>query len=765
LLQGIIIDAGHLINVTLCVARLGRIPFIALAIFVSLVTIRVIEAADEKYTNRLIHKKSPYLLQHAHNPVDWYPWGKEAFDKAKKENKPIFLSVGYSTCHWCHVMERESFENPAIAKLMNDNFVNIKVDREERPDIDQVYMTFVQATTGSGGWPMTVFLTPDLKPFVGGTYFPPEDRGGQPGLTRVLKKVADAWKADRENIVASSDKIIGQLQSAIKVAGGTDKMSNSVARKAYEQFASQFDTKFGGFGNAPKFPRPVTLNFLYDVYGADPQSKEGKHTLEMALFTLRKMAEGGIHDHIGGGFHRYSTDKLWHVPHFEKMLYDQAQLAIAYLTAFQITRDPLFEKTARDILDYVRRDMTDKEGGFYSAEDADSLIAAGKPEHAEGAFYAWSKDEIDKLLGPERAKIFDYHFGVEPNGNAPEDPQGEFKNKNILIERHDLANAGKKFSLTKEKTEQLVAESQKLLFEARAKRPRPHLDDKIVTAWNGLMISAFARASQVFDDPAYLDTANKAGDFVRQKLFRVETNTLLRSYRHGASEVNGFASDYAFLVQGLIDLYEASFDVGRIEWALKLQQRQDELFRDAKEGGYFMTSGADANVLLRMKEADDLAEPSPNSITALNLLRTGYMLDRSDARQRAEETLKAFGKQLEGAPPSMPQMLVALSWARSKPKQVVIAGKADDPATQAMLREVHRHFVPHEVLILADGGAGQQFFADRVEFMKSVTKIDNRPTAYVCENFICQLPTTDLKTLASLLTHPASGKASAKISR
>jgi uncharacterized protein YyaL (SSP411 family) len=723
-------------------------------------------SAEAKYTNRLIHEKSPYLLQHAHNPVDWYPWRKEAFDKAKKENKPIFLSVGYSTCHWCHVMERESFENPEIAKVMNDNFVNIKVDREERPDIDQVYMTFVLATTGSGGWPMSVWLTPDLKPFVGGTYFPPQDKWGQPGLKNVLNKIAEAWKSDRERIVASSDKIIDQLQSAIAISGGAEKVSDSVARKAYDQFASNFDAKFGGFGGAPKFPRPVTLNFLFDFYGSNPESKEGKRALEMSIFTLRKMAEGGVHDHIGGGFHRYSTDKFWHVPHFEKMLYDQAQLAAAYLDAFQITRDPLLEKTARDILDYVRRDMTSKEGAFYSAEDADSLLAAGKPEHAEGAFYVWSKNEIDNVLGPERAKVFEYHFGVEQKGNAAEDPQGEFKNKNILIQRHDVAGTAKKFGLTQEKAEQLLDGSRKLLFDARAKRPRPARDDKIVTAWNGLMISAFARAYQVLDDPAYLDAANKAADFIQQKLYRTDTDTLLRSYREGASEVNGFASDYAFLIQGLLDLYEASFDVGRLEWAMKLQQREDELFRDAKQGGYFSTSGSDVNVLLRMKEADDTAEPSPNSVSALNLLRIGYMLDQNDARQHAEEILRAFAKQLEAAPSSMPQMLVALSWSRSKPKQVVIAGKADDAATQAMLREVHRHFVPHEVLILADGGAGQQFFADRVEFMKSVGKIDNKPTAYVCENFVCQLPTMDVKKFGELLARrSAAVKASATTSR
>ncbi|MBA3385895.1 MAG: thioredoxin domain-containing protein [Chthoniobacterales bacterium] len=433
------------------------------------------------------------------------------------------------------------------------------------------------------------------------------------------------------------------------------------------------------------------------------------------------------------------------------MLYDQAQLAIAYLDAFRITRDPRFEKTARDILDYVRRDMTGKEGGFYSAEDADSLIEKGKPDHAEGAFYVWAKEEIDQLLGPERAKVFDYHFGVEKNGNAPEDPQGEFKNKNISIQRQSVAESAKKFGLTEEKTQLLLAESRKVLFDARAKRPRPQLDDKIVTAWNGLMISAFARAGQVLDDPAYLHAANDAAEFLKQKLYRADTNTLQRSYRQGASDVNGFAGDYAFLIQGLLDLYETSFDVSRLEWAMKLQKRQDELFADQKQGGYFTTSGADANVLLRMKEADDMAEPSPNSIAALNLLRLAYMLDNSEWREQAENTLRAFAAQLEQAPSSMPQMLVALDWARSKAKQIVIAGKPGDTATAAMVHEVNSHFVPHRILILADGGAGQKFFADRVEFMKSVAPIDGQSTAYVCENFVCQLPTTELPVLANLL--------------
>ena len=720
------------------------------------------KAIEHAFTNRLANEKSPYLLQHAHNPVDWYPWGEEAFAKAKRENKPIFLSVGYSTCHWCHVMEHESFENPEIAKLMNENFVSIKVDREERPDVDRVYMAFVQATTGGGGWPMNVWLTPDLKPFVGGTYFPPEDRDGLPGFKRVLTQLAEAWQKDREKIVSSAQKIVEALQHDEAAGAKSDgRLGADLTAKAYQQLAGSFDEKLGGFGPAPKFPRPVTFNFLLQGYAARPDTPEGKRALEMTLTTLRKMAAGGIHDHLGGGFHRYAVDKFWHVPHFEKMLYDQAQLARSYLDAFQITREPIFEKTARDILDYVRRDMTLSEGGFYSAEDADSLLQAGKPEHAEGAFYVWSKAEIDQLLSPEQAKIFDDLYGIEPKGNATDDPQGEFKNKNILIQRHTMVEAAKKFGLTNEKVELLLTESRQILFAARAKRPRPQRDDKIVTAWNGLMISAFAHAYQVLGDPAYREAADKAADFVKEKLYRAETNTLRRSYREGASEVEGFADDYAFLVAGLLDLYEASFDTSRIAWALQLQERQNELFWDEKAGGYFSTRGKDPNVLLRMKEDYDGAEPSPNSIAATNLLRIAALLDKSEARARAEKTLHAFDAQLERAPSAMPQMLVALDRFRSKPKQIVIAGKLSAPDTAAMLREVHRHFLPNKILVLADGGAGQKFFADQVEFMKSIRPTDGKATAYVCENFVCQLPTTDTKTLTGLLIDHARDKPAA----
>jgi uncharacterized protein YyaL (SSP411 family) len=462
--------------------------------------------AASEHTNRLGREKSPYLLQHAHNPVDWYPWGEEAFSKARRENKPIFLSIGYSTCHWCHVMAHESFEDEETAAIMNREFVNIKVDREERPDVDRVYMTFVQATTGGGGWPMSVWLTPDLKPFVGGTYFPPEDRHGQPAFKKVLARIAEAWKQDHERIVDQSSKIIAALresQAAPPAAAG--KLDSNTLQAAYDQLSHSFDSRDGGFGTAPKFPRPVTLNFLTRFYAryvaqlsdlpgdhsaTSKVAPEPEHALEMDLFTLRKMAAGGMHDHLGGGFHRYSVDRYWHVPHFEKMLYDEAQLAVAYLDAFQITQDRQYASVARDILDYVSRDMTSKEGGFFSAEDADSPIPESRDAQttapqktAEGAFYIWTDKQIDDALGSD-AEVFKSHYGVQPHGNAPEgsDPQDEFRGKNILIERHTIAETAQRVKKTEDEVRQLLARSRERLLSIRSKRPRPHLDDKIIAA-------------------------------------------------------------------------------------------------------------------------------------------------------------------------------------------------------------------------------------------------------------------------------------------
>ncbi len=646
-----------------------------------------------QHVNRLAKEKSPYLLQHAHNPVDWYPWGEEAFAKARKENKPIFLSIGYSTCHWCHVMAHESFENPETAKIMNREFVNIKVDREERPDVDRVYMTFVQATTGGGGWPMSVWLTPDLQPFVGGTYFPPEDRHGQPGFPKVLERIAAAWKQDHAKIADQGAKIMAALQEAGNASvEKADNLDPKILDTAYQQLSRTYDAHEGGFSSAPKFPRPATLNFLFHVYArAEGEPSNSKHALEMNLFTLRKMAAGGIHDHLGGGFHRYSVDALWHVPHFEKMLYDQAQLAVAYLDAFQITHDPEFETVARDILDYVRRDMTSKEGGFFSAEDADSLLEAGKTEHAEGAFYVWTKKEVDDSLG-ENARIFDFRYGVEEAGNAPpgSDPQGEFRGKNILIERHDIAETAKEFKKSDDEIRASLKDARETLFALRAKRPRPHLDDKIITAWNGLMISAFARAASVLDDAAYLKSATRAAEFIRTNLYDESAKTLVRNFRGGRGTVAGFAEDYAFVIQGLLDLYEAGFDVRWLKFATELQQTQDRIFLDKKNGGYFSTSGEDKSVLLRMKEDNDGAEPSSNSVAALNLLRLAQLRDADEYRERGEQTIKAFAGILGRAPTALPQMLVAFDYSLGKPRQIVIAGESNKTDTKKLLRRSAR---------------------------------------------------------------------------
>jgi uncharacterized protein YyaL (SSP411 family) len=732
-------------------------------------------AATERreHTNRLAHEKSPYLLQHAHNPVDWYPWGEEAFAKARRENKPIFLSVGYSTCHWCHVMAHESFENEEVAAIMNREFVNIKVDREERPDVDRVYMTFVQATTGGGGWPMSVWLTPDLKPFVGGTYFPPEDRYGQPGFKKVLERIATAWKENHDELVEQGGKIVAALRESQDRPAGESKINAAILDSAYRQIDRNYDPKEGGFGSAPKFPRPVTLNFLTRFYARDPKGDAGKHALAMTLFTLRKMAAGGMHDHIGGGFHRYSVDRYWHVPHFEKMLYDQAQLAVAYLDAFQITRDRQYEAIARDILDYVARDMTSKEGGFFSAEDADSPVVAGigDPGHSktkEGAFYVWTKKEIDAVLG-DAADIFDFHYSVQPHGNAPEgsDPHDEFRGQNILIERHTVAETAKHFrniglkpvrptgvspvDCTEDQVRDLLKQSREKLFAIRAKRPRPHLDDKIIAAWNGLMISAYARAAQVLDDPRYLEIATSAAKFLQASLYDSSAKILYRNYRENRSDIEAFADDYAFVIQALLDLYEASFDVEWLKFATELQETQDRLFFDEKNGGYFSTSGKDESVFLRMKDDNDGAEPAASSVAALNLLRLSQFRDDKQMAERVRKTIDAFATTLSHFPSAMPQMLVALDYSLSKPRQIVIAGKKDAPETKALLKEVHRHFLPNTILLLADGSEGQKFLGDKNEAIRAMSVVNGKPAAYVCENFTCKTPVTDPKALGALL--------------
>ena len=721
-----------------------------------------VQPAKPAHTNRLAREKSPYLLQHAHNPVDWYPWGEEAFEKARRENKPIFLSIGYSTCHWCHVMAHESFENEETAAIMNRDFVNIKVDREERPDVDRVYMTFVQATTGGGGWPMSVWLTPDLKPFVGGTYFPPEDRYGQPAFRKVLERIATAWKQDHKKIAESGSKIVEALrESQTSAADATSKVDSDVSEKAYQQLDRSFDPREGGFSPAaagPKFPRPVALNFLTRFYARDPKSENGKHALEMDLLTLRKMAAGGMHDHLGGGFHRYSVDRYWHVPHFEKMLYDQAQLANAYLDAFQITQDRQYAEVTRGILDYVARDMASKEGGFFSAEDADSLLEQGKSEHAEGAFYVWTEKQIDDALGDDSA-MFKFHYGVQQHGNAPEgsDPQDEFRSKNILIQRHTVAETAEHFKKSEDEVRNSLGRSRQKLLSIRNQRPRPHLDDKIISAWNGLMISAYARAAQVLDEPRYLESAVRATKFLRANLYDNKSKILFRNYREGRSTIEGFADDYAFVVQGLIDLYEASFDVEWLKFAIELQATQDGLFFDDK-GGYFSTSGKDKSVVLRMKDDNDSAEPAASSVATLNLLRLAQFRNDKQLEDRGRKTIAAFATSVNHFASAMPQLLVALDFNSSKPRQIVIAGPpsqssggASNEQTLALLREMNRHFLPNKIVILADGGEGQKFFGEKNEAIAAMSPVDGKAAAYVCENFTCKAPVTDPKALRQLL--------------
>jgi uncharacterized protein YyaL (SSP411 family) len=709
-----------------------------------------VEVVDGKprYTNRLIDAKSPYLQLHAHNPVDWFPWGDEAFDKARREGKPLFVSIGYSTCHWCHVMEQESFSDPAIAAIMNEYFVCIKVDREEQPDIDRVYMSFLQAATGSGGWPMTLFLTPDLKPFFGGTYYPPDDRNGRPGLRTLLRQVHQTWTTQHDQLLQAAEKSTQLLSAQVRAAVGTAKLGRPVLDQIYQRIRASYDATYGGFGKAPKFPRPVVFNFLLRYYARAGD----KAALDMTLASLRAMARGGIHDHLAGGFHRYSTDASWHVPHFEKMLYDQAELAISYLDAYQITKDAYFADVARDILDYVLRDMRGAEGGFYSAQDADSVIEQGRPEHAEGAFYVWSADQIRQVLGEQRAAIFDFYYGVTPSGNVPaqQDVQGELKGRNVLIVRQTVAEVAAKFGKSEPDIRALLADARQELSAARAGRPHPPLDDKVLVSWNGLMISAFARGAQVLDEPRYAEAARTSAAFIESRMYDSETGLLKRRYRDGAVEIDAVLEDYTFLIQGLLDLYETSFDVKWLSWAVRLQERQDTLFWD-KSGGYFATRADASHVLVRMKDNYDGPEPSANSVAAMNLLRLCQVTDRKDWRDKAEATFATFAERLGSQGTAVPQLAAALDFSLSKPKQVIIAGEPGAADTKAMLRLVHERFIPNKVLLLADGGAAQEQLAGWLSVIGSITRRNGRATAYICEDYVCQLPTSDLGIAAQLL--------------
>jgi hypothetical protein len=687
--------------------------------------------------NRLQHEKSPYLQQHALNPVDWYPWGEEAFEKARREDKPIFLSIGYSTCHWCHVMERESFEVESTAALLNRWFVSVKVDREERPDIDRIYMNYVQAATGGGGWPMSVWLTPDLHPFVGGTYFPPDNRYGRPGFPTILERVAKGWSEDRAKIVESSAQVMEELrrQSAV-AATGPDHVPSTVMDSAFQQFRRSYDSKLGGFGGPPKFPRPSVHNFLLRYW----KRTGNQEALDMVVETLIAMEKGGMNDQLGGGFHRYSVDEYWFVPHFEKMLYDQAQLVSSYLDAFQITGNATLAFAARRTIDYVLREMTAPEGAFWSAEDADSVVDPAEPHHkSEGWCYIWSWEEVARLLGEEKARWFAFRYGMEPGGNVVNDPHHEFTGRNILFQAHGLEETAHHFDRPAEEVMRAIADAQQLLFQARGLRVRPHLDDKILTAWNGLMISAIARGAAILNEPAYADAARRAADFLLAAM-RAPDGSLLRRYRQGEAAIGGMLDDYAFLVQGLIDLYESTFEFRYLEQAIALTDEQRARFEDSDGGGFFASAQEDAARLNRIKDDYDGAEPSGNSVALLNLLRLHRITGRNDLLNSARNLIRAFSSRLAASAFGMPQMLVACEFDLSPNREIVVAG---NPEPELIL-ELWKRFDPNRILLRAA--------PEIAPFQPAVTELAKGSAAVcLCENFTCKAPATKVEDLARLL--------------
>ncbi|MEE2638229.1 MAG: thioredoxin domain-containing protein [Acidobacteriota bacterium] len=702
--------------------------------------------------NRLAHEPSPYLLQHARNPVDWYPWGEEAFALARDRDCPIFLSIGYSTCHWCHVMEHESFEHEEIAGVLNDQFVPIKVDREERPDVDRVYMTFVQATTGSGGWPMSVWLTPQLKPFYGGTYFPPSAKWGRPGFIEILNEIAKQWRESRAKLLTSADGVVERLrevqQNRAQADGGRIP-DGELLTAGVGEYVSTFDRRAGGFGDAPKFPRPAELLFLLREH-ARTGDVEARH---MVLETLRAMALGGMRDHVGGGFHRYSVDAAWRVPHFEKMLYDQAQLVLAFLETSQAATESSFADVAHDTLAYVERELLHAQGGFFSAEDADSVPPeqAGRPDAAksEGAFYIWSHDEVETLFA-EDTDVVRFRYGVEPEGNAPQDPHGEFTKKNLLYVARGVDDVARLTGRGVDAVMKVLDGRRVRLFEARSQRPRPHLDDKVLTGWNGLMIAAFARAARVtpLDEPraaAPLETAVRAAQFLRDQLWDAPRQRLLRRFRDGQAGIDGYAEDYAYVVWGLVELFQAGGDPRWLDWAEQLQDIQNELFWDGQDGGWFSTTGEDEAVLLRLKEDYDGAEPSAGSVSVWNLLSLAHLSDGEKASGYVDQIERALRRVPVSAQLArvVPMMMAAASMYRTGLTQVVLVGSKDDPETAALHRVWLERYVPAAVSVVVEPGEHQVAVAQRLPWLASMQAVDGRPTAYLCRDFTCHRPVTD----------------------
>jgi uncharacterized protein YyaL (SSP411 family) len=676
------------------------------------------------HTNRLAREKSPYLLQHQHNPVDWYPWGEEAFAKARQENKPLFVSIGYSTCHWCHVMERESFESEEVAKVLNEHFVSIKIDREERPDVDKIYMTFVQATTGQGGWPLNVFLTPDLKPFFGGTYFPPDKRHGRPSFLQTLEQIQQLWQNRHADLVNSAADIHARLEQV-----GTHQplsaviLTADVIRNAGALFKQSYDPRNGGFGDAPKFPQPSQPQLLL-VYAKRFKDEDA---IRMVLHTCERMAAGGIHDQLGGGFARYSVDAQWLVPHFEKMLYDNAQLAQLYLDAFLLSGESRHAETVRDILDYVLRDMRHPEGGFYSAEDADS-------EGHEGKFYCWTQSELLELLTPEESKVAVRYFGITEKGNFIDHSHPTpLPNQNVLsMVEPKLSDSEKP----------LLASAKKKMFEARSRRVRPHLDDKILASWNGLMLGAMARAAAVLGDKKYREAAEKNLSFLQSKLWDSRQKALYHRWRDGERDKVELLEGYSFLLSGVLDLYQVTLEPKHLDLAIGLAEVMLKKFYDEENGGFWQSAPGAKDLILRVKEDYDGAEPSGNSVAIFTLLKLGKITDRKEFTQAAEKSLRLFANRLQQAPQAVPYMLQALDFSLEEPRRAVIAGDLSSNQSRQLLQSVHSVYQPNKVVL---GNTGS------VEPFAKTLPAKDGPVVYMCSGTSCQPPTSEPEKLRAML--------------
>jgi len=694
-------------------------------------------SSDKKHYNRLINEKSPYLLQHASNPVEWYPWGPEAFEKAMKENKPIFLSIGYSTCHWCHVMAHESFEDPEVAKLMNEAFICIKVDREERPDIDNIYMLVCRMVTGSGGWPLTIIMTPDKKPFFAGTYFPKKARFGRIGMLELVPRIKELWQTKHDDVLKSANQITAEIQQYSAFPEGKE-LDKSTLKTAYEQLAGRADEKFGGFGSAPKFPSPQNLLFLLRYW----KSTGNEKALEMVEKTLQAMRNGGIYDHVGFGFHRYSTDAKWLVPHFEKMLYDQALLVIAYVETYQATNKKEYGDFAQEICTYVLRDMTDPNGGFYSAEDADS-------EGVEGKFYLWTEEEVRKILKDDADLIMDV-FNIDEDGNFNDEATSESTETNILHLSESLTETATGMKLPVEGLKKRIETARQKLFDTRERRIHPHKDDKILVDWNGLMIAALAKSAQVFDKPEYADAAKRSVDFILKEMRRPD-GRLLHRYRDGQSLVLANVDDYAFLIWGLLELYETNFDVHYLQTALDLNKELIKYFWDEQSGGFYFTANDAEALLVRQKEIYDGAIPSGNSVAMLNLLRLGRITADSGLEERAMKITSVFSQQVKPSPSGFAQLMAALDFGIGPSYEIVIVGGPQADDTNNMLNAIRKHFVPNKVVLFRPGGQESPDIARLAAYTKDLLSMDGKATAYVCLNYLCGMPTTDINKMLELL--------------